>query len=206
MDAREYVESVALALSRLRASGLLLSPVDAQLALSWHAAGVPIEGVLHVLRTGRQRLRAGTARTRGAQPPSLSLQAFAYAVESLSRAQPRATPKSPFASQSLSFQLLQATRRPKLPARAAWESLAGQAETLLSSSADGYWTCAIAALHQSLREMPRAAALQAGALLRMRLARRPREMPRARYRRSLQLLLLCAASEKLDVPPAAFLL
>ena len=205
MDAREYVESVALALSRLRAGGLLLSPVDAQLALSWHAAGVPIEGVLHVLKTGRQRLRAGGARTRGAQPPALSLQAFAFAIQSLARAQPR-TARAPFAPPTLQLQLLQAARRPRLPARAAWEELAGQAEALISASRDAYWTGAIAALRQSLRELPRAAALRAGTLLRSRLARRPREMPRARYRRSLQLQLLCAASETLDVPPAAFLL
>jgi len=42
--------------------------------------------------------------------------------------------------------------------------------------------------------------------LRERMAPRPAAMPRARYRKSLQLQLLSAASERLGVPPRAFLL
>jgi hypothetical protein len=38
------------------------------------------------------------------------------------------------------------------------------------------------------------------------MAPRPKAMPRALYRRSLQLQLLAAASERLGVPPRAFLL
>jgi hypothetical protein len=180
----------------------VLSPADAQLALAWHAAQVPLADVLHVLRTGHQRLRA-SGTTRGAQPPSLSLQAFAAAVEARARVRPLQIVSS---AQTLTAQLLHASRRARLPARALWEALASRAETLLSSGADTYWTEAIAALRASLRELPRLTRLKAGAALRERLARRPGDMPRSRYRRSLQLQLLSASSEKLDVPPAAFLL
>jgi hypothetical protein len=58
----------------------------------------------------------------------------------------------------------------------------------------------------ALRELPRSSALQAGAALRARLAPRPRNMPRRRYQRSLQLMLLAASSERLGLPPRAFLL
>jgi hypothetical protein len=205
MNARDYVESIALSLSRLRGSGLLLSPADAQLALAWHAAGVPLPEVLHVLSTGRSRLRENRATARGAQPTALSLQTFASAVESRTRGLRRAAPRIAAAPETLTLQLLRAAGRAKLPARGAWEALATRAESLLAAGADAYWTEAIAALRASLREMPRASALAAGAALRKRLARRPGEMPRRRYRRSLQLQLLSATSESLDVPPRAFL-
>src|ERR1700737_4511375 len=109
-------------------------------------------------------------------------------------------------AQGLSLQLQQATRKTRLPARRAWESLAERAEGLLSAGTEAYWSEAIADLRASLRELPRAAVLRAGAPLRKRLARRPSGMPRRRYQRSLQLQLLSAASETLDVPPGAFLL
>ena len=206
MNAKDYVESLALALSRLRGGGLLLSPVDAQLALSWHAAGVPLSDVLHVLRTGKQRLRGTATRTRGAQAPALTLQAFAAAVEDVAKRARRSIPRLSGPAQGLSLQLQQATRKTRLPARRAWESLAERAEGLLSAGTEAYWSEAIAALRASLRELPRAAVLRAGAALRKRLARRPSGMPRRRYQRSLQLMLLAAASERLGLPPRAFLL
>jgi hypothetical protein len=206
MNAKDYVESLALALSRLRGGGLLLSPADAQLALSWHAAGVPLSDALHVLRTGKQRLRGAATRTRGAQVPALTLQAFAAAVEDVAKRTRRSPLRLVGAAQGLSVQLREATRKARLPARLAWESLAERADGLLSAGTETYWSEAIAALRASLRELPRAAALRAGAALRKRLARRPSEMPRRRYQRSLQLQLLSAASETLDVPPSAFLL
>ena len=64
----------------------------------------------------------------------------------------------------------------------------------------------MAALKAALRELPRAAALQAGSALRSRIAPRPPAMTRRRYQRSLQLMLLSASSERLGVPPRAFLL
>ncbi|GAC1606257.1 MAG: hypothetical protein NVS4B10_20310 [Myxococcales bacterium] len=203
MTARDYVESIALSLSRLRESGLLLSPADAQLALAWHAARVPLSEVLHVLSTGKSRLRGRGGTARGAQPAAVSLQTFAAAVEARARGARKVACTA--ATQDLAQQLLQATRRTRLPARAAWEALAGRAQNLLAAGADSYWTEAIAALCASLREMPRASALSAGAALRKRLARRPAGMPRRRYRRSLQLQLLSATSDTLDVPPRAFL-
>jgi hypothetical protein len=205
MKPKDYVESLALALSRLRGGGLLLSPPDAQLALSWHAAGVPLSDVLHVLRTGKQRLR-GTTRTRGAQAPALTLQAFAGAVADVAKRARRPAPRFEGPAQGLSLQLQEAARKARLPARHAWETLAERAEELLSAGTEAYWSGAIAALRASLRELPRGAVLRAGAALRKRMARRPSEMPRRRYQRSLQLQLLSAASETLDVPPGAFLL
>ncbi len=77
---------------------------------------------------------------------------------------------------------------------------------LSEGSGEGYWTAAVRTLKVALRELPRASALQAGAALRQRLAPRPRGMPRSRYRRSLQLMLLSASSERLGLPPRAFLL
>jgi hypothetical protein len=205
MNARDYVESIAQSLSRLRGSGLLLSPADAQLALAWHAAGVPLPDVLHVLSTGRSRLRANRATARGAQPTALSLQTFAAAVESRASGLRKASRIASAPDESLTLQLLRAAGRARLPARGAWEALAARAESLLAAGADAYWTEAIAALRASLRELPRDSALAAGAALRKRLARRPGDMPRRRYRRSLQLQLLSATSESLGVPPRAFL-
>lgn len=207
MHAKDYVESIALALGRLRGGGLLLSPADAQLALSWHAAGVPLADVLHVVRTGKQRLRGGAAAApRGAQATALSLHAFAGAVEQRARQARRARPPAGLAESGLSPQLRRATARARLPARGAWEALAARADDLLSRGSDAYWSSAVDALLASLRELPRKEVLRAGVALRERRAPRPAEMPRRRYRRSLQLQLLSATSETLGVPPADFLL
>jgi len=147
VTAREYIEGIAAELSRLRGRGLLLSPADAQLALSWHAAGVPLAQVQAEIRRAR-----------------------------------------------------------RLKARAAWESLARSAEEMLATGGEAYWAAALGALRAALRELPRQSVLQLGQDLRARMAPRPAAMPRARYRKSLQLQLLCAASERLGVPPRAFLL
>ena len=50
MTAREYIETIAQELSKARGRGLLLSPADAQLALQWHAAQVPLQAVLTQVR------------------------------------------------------------------------------------------------------------------------------------------------------------
>ena len=71
MTARDYIEAIAAEFSRLRGPGLLLSPADAGLALSWHAAGVPLRDVQAELR------RAGRLKppaVRGAAEGGLSLQ------------------------------------------------------------------------------------------------------------------------------------
>jgi hypothetical protein len=107
---------------------------------------------------------------------------------------------------SLEAELVRAARAPRLAARAAWEALAHNAEDLLAAGGDAYWADALRALRAALRELPRQAALQVGSDLRSRMAPRPSVMPRALYRRSLQLQLLAAASERLGVPPRAFLL
>ena len=186
MTAREYIEGIAAELSRLRGRGLLLSPADAQLALSWHAAGVPLAQVQAEIRRAR-RLKAPVAR--GAVEVGLSLQLFEPSIA----AQIRRTPRAP-------------ARAPKLAARAAWESLARSAEEMLATGGEAYWAAALGALRAALRELPRQSVLQLGQDLRARMAPRPAAMPRARYRKSLQLQLLCAASERLGVPPRAFLL
>jgi len=107
----------------------------------------------------------------------------------------------------LRAQLRAAAQAPGLSARAAWESLADAAEQLLAQDGgNGYWTAAVRTLKAALRELPRSKGLQAGAALRSRIAPRPRGMDRRRYQRSLQLMLLSASSERLGLPPPAFLL
>jgi hypothetical protein len=202
VTAREYIEAVAQELGKVRGGGLVLSPADAQLALAWHAQGVPLQAVLtEVRRATRLRTKAGA---RGAVQTLVSLQSIAQGVEAKSRARPK---KAPAAAPSLRADLLRAARSEGLAARAAWESLAEAAEELLAQKdAAGYWSAAVRALRAALRELPRASALQAGAALRARLAPRPRSMPRRKYQRSLQIMLLAAASERLGLPPRAFLL
>ena len=200
LTAREYVEAVALDLGKLRGRGLLLSPADTQLALSWHAARIPLAAVQSEIR---KAARLQPRLVRGAAATLFSLQLIAPAVERL-RSQRPARPAAP---EGLRGQLRAATDAPGLAARTAWESLADAAEQLLSDGGgDGYWTAAVATLKAALRELPRALALQAGAELRSRLAPRPPSMPRRRYQRSLQLMLLSASSERLGLPPRAFLL
>lgn len=199
MTAREYIEAVAQELSRARGRGLILSPADAALALSWHAAQVPLQAVVaEVRRAARMK-----PKVRNAVEPPLSLQHVAQAVEAKARRPAAAGPKP----QGLSVQLRKAARAEGLAARTAWEELADRAEDLLSrDGAEGYWSAAVRALLAALRELPRAAVLKAGAELRARIAPRPRAMSRQKYRRSLQLMLLSASSEHLGVPPRAFLL
>jgi hypothetical protein len=202
LTAKEYIEAVAQELSRVRGRGLLLSPADLQLALCWHAARVPLTAVLGEVRKAA-RLRIRTAGVRGAAEMLVSLQALAPALERLKPQ--KAAPAA--AGEGLCGQLRAAARRPDLAARAAWQSLAEAAERLLAEDgADGYWTAAVRALKTALRELPRSAALQAGAALRARIAPRPPGMPRRTYQRSLQLMLLSASSERLGLPPRQFLL
>lgn len=203
MTAREYIEAIAHELSKARGKGLLLSPADAQLALSWHARQVPLQAVLTEVQRAA-RLRPKGAHLRGAAEMGLSLQLIAHSFEGRRHAKGKA--KAP-AEGGLAAQLRMATRAPGLAARAAWEALADAAEDLLAGEGgDLYWSAAVHALKEALRELPRSAGLQAGAALRTRLAPRPRSMPRRRYQRSLQLMLLAAASDRLGLPPRAFLL
>jgi hypothetical protein len=202
LTAKEYIEAVAQELSKVRGRGLLLSPADTQLALSWHAARIALADVIAEVRKA-SRLRLRGPSVRGAAETLLSLQAVAAAVELRCprRSQPARKPEG------IGAQLRAAARAPGLSARAAWESLADAAEALLAE--DGghrYWTAAVHALKEALRQLPRSTALQAGAELRARIAPRPRGMARRRYQRSLQLMLLSASSERLGLPPRAFLL
>jgi hypothetical protein len=201
LTAREYIESIAQELSNVRGRGLLLSPADAQLALRWHSAKVPLATVIAEVRKAA-RLRARSS-ARGAAEMMLSLQCLAPALDRLcARRRPGAAE-----AQGLGAQLRAATGCPGLAARAAWESLADRAEQLLAEGGgDGYWTAAVRALKAALRELPRSVALEAGSALRSRIAPRPQAMTRRRYQRSLQLMLLSATSERLGLPPRAFLL
>jgi hypothetical protein len=199
VTAREYIESIATELSRLRGCGLLLSSADAQLALCWHEAGVPLCEVVAELRRAR---RLKPPNVRGTAQVGLSLQLISGTLASRSRRKAAAPPPA----NGLRAELLRAARAPRLAARTAWEALAHKAEDLLAAGGDAYWADALRALQAALRELPRHAALQIGSDLRSRMAPRPKAMPRALYRRSLQLQLLAAASERLGVPPRAFLL
>lgn len=203
MTAKEYIEALALELGKVRGKGLVLSSMDAQLALCWHAGQVPLQAVIAQLRrAARQRTQGG--RVRGAVDPGFSLQAIAAGIESQARRRPR---RQPPRDDGLRAQLEAAARAPGLAARSAWVALAESAEELIAGEGgEPYWTAAVRALKEALRELPRQAALQAGAALRARLAPRPRHMPRRRYQRSLQLMLLSAASERLGLPPRQFLL
>ena len=208
VGAQEYVEAIARELSRLKGRGLLLSPADSALALAWHAQGVPLPRVLAVLREQGPKLlpqpRAAKTGLGAGAAPQISLQVFASA---LSARPPRPPPRGP--NSSLADELLAATSAASLPARAQWIALASRADELLAGAPDAqreYWSLAVLALRSSFRELGRKAALQAGAGLRERLAKRPPTMPRDRYRRSLQLQLLSSSSSRLGVPPPAFLL
>lgn len=200
MSPKDYVEAVALELTKLRGRGLLLSPADASLALSWHAAEVPLQAVLGEIRRG-VRLQSKGRGVRGATEIGLTLQALAPSIEV--RAKARHEPRRPEAS--LSTELLRACRQ-DLPARQAWLELALAAEDLIAHSAEAYWTAMIGALRETLRALPRAAVRKISAALRERMAPRPAGMPLARYKRTLQLMLLSTASQELGVPPKAFLL
>jgi hypothetical protein len=201
VNAREYIEAVAHELSRAGKGGLVLSPADTSLALSWHASRVPLAQVRAELR----RLMRAPVKSRNAMAAKVSLQAIAPVFEArLRKLQPKPSPAKPLA---LGDELKQAAKDPKLAARSAWQALAQSADELLSrNGGEGYWTAAVRALQLSLKELPRSSALQAGAALRAKIAPRPRSMPRRRYQRSLQLMLLSAASERLGLPPRAFLL
>jgi hypothetical protein len=200
VTAREYIEAIASELSQQPGRGLVLSPADAALALSWHSAGVPLGEVRREL--GRLDRLPQRPERRGATEPGRSLQMVAPAIESRWKKRAPRVHRQP----ALCAELLRAARAPKLAGRGAWESLAGRAEELLEQGGDGYWSEALSALRSSLLELPRTAALQAGAELRARMAPRPPAMPRRLYRRSLQIQLLAAASNRLGVPPRAFLL
>ena len=82
MTARQYIEAIAEELARVRGRGLLLSPADAQLALRWYAAEVPLAAVLvEVRKSARLRTRS---TVRGAVETALSLQVIAPALERIS--------------------------------------------------------------------------------------------------------------------------
>jgi hypothetical protein len=200
LTARTYIEALAAELSRARGGGILLSPADTQLALSWHAAQIPLSQVVAELRRHSRR----PPRARGATAQPLSLQLVAAKFEARVR---RMQTRKEAAPRTLSDELRDAARDPRLAARSAWEALAEAADDLLAhDGGEGYWTALVRALKAALREVPRASALQAGAALRARIAPRPKGMPRRRYQRSLQLMLVTASSERLGLPPAAFLL
>jgi hypothetical protein len=201
LTAKQYIEAVAAEVGRVRGKGLLLSPADATLALSWHAARVPLALVLQELRKA-SRL-AVKPEARGVAAPPFSLQLIERAIEVRARRRERPAPRP----QGLSGQLREAARAKGLAARSLWEALAEAAPALLAESGgEEYWTAAVRALQAALRELPRRAARETGAALRARLAPRPQGMPRRNYRRSLQLMLLAVASDRLGVPPKAFLL
>ena len=198
MDPRSYIEAIAQELSRARGRGLVLSPADAQLALGWHAAGIGLEDVLGELRrAGRPAARAA----RGATQLGVSLQLIAGAFASRRAGKKPASARTP----ALSAGLLDASRA-DVPGRDVWQALAARAEQLLSRGADAYWAEAVAALKRTLRELPRERVRDVGRALRARMAPRPSGMGREVYRKSLQLQLLAASSERLGVPPREFLL
>src|SRR5258705_8982062 len=118
MTAKEYIETVAQELGRVRGRGLLLSPADAQLALSWHASRVPVAAVIAEVRRAA-RLRTRTAGVRGAAEMLVSLQAIAPAIDRLTARRPPPPPKP----EGLRAQLRAAAQPPALPPRPPWGRL-----------------------------------------------------------------------------------
>lgn len=208
VPAREYIETLAREVGKT-GGGLVLSSADAQLALTWHAAGLPLAEVLALVKKGFVALKSkGGGRARGVHAQPLSLSAVRGRVEGLLLASKKRQARMAQlgAPRTLSDELLSAALSPGLPARALWTRLAAQADVLLSSGRDGYWSGAIAALCESLKALPKAQRLAVGMAVRARRGRRPARVSPARYRRSLQLQMLSAASELYGVPPKAFLL
>lgn len=208
VTAREYLETLAREVGRSR-GGLVLSPADAQLALAWHAAGLPLAEVLALVKKGFSALKSkGGGRARGALELPVSLSAVRGRVEGLLAASRKSQARLAQLAgpRTLSQELLSAAQVPGLPARPAWTRLAAQAEDLLRAGVDGYWSGAIAAVRESLKALPRSQRLAVGTAVRARRGRRPSSVSPARYKRSLQLQMLSAASELFGVPPKAFLL
>jgi hypothetical protein len=198
VDPRSYIEAIAQELSRTGGRGLVLSPAEAQLALDWHAQGVPLATVVAELRRAARddgRLARGATRLR------ISLQLIEAAIAAR---HPRKTPR--VAEPLPVFASLLSASRGDLPSPDVWRSLAARAEDLLAQGAEAYWSAAVAALNSTLRRLPRDRVRALGKTLRARMAPRPPGMSRDVYRRSLQLQLLSAASERLGVPPREFLL
>ena len=198
MDPRPYIEAIAHELSRARGRGLVLSPADVQLALGWHAAGIRLENVLDELRRAARRTAPAA---RGAARLGISLQLIKGAFASR-RAADKALPAE---APTLSAHLLAASLA-DVPGRDIWRALACRAEDLLSRGAEAYWAEAVTALRRTLRGLPRERLRDLGRALRARMAPRPPGMAREVYRKSLQLQLLAASSERLGVPPREFLL
>ena len=199
MDPRSYIERIAQELSRARGRGLVLSPADTQLALGWHAAGIGLDDVLDQLR--RAVRRTAPPEARGATRLGVSLQLIegSFAARR-ARKTPLSTP-----TPALSTDLITAARA-DVPGRDVWQALASRAEELLSRGAEAYWSEAVEALKRTLRGLPRERVREVGRALRARMAPRPAGMGRDIYRKSLQLQLLAASSERLGVPPREFLL
>jgi len=204
VNARDYIEAIAAELTRVRGAGLLLSPTDAQLALGWHAAGIPLSTVVEAVRRG-QRLKARKT-ARGAGETNISLAALAANVEGHASAKKGKVARVAAGRDSLCDELRAAASGPGVRGRQHWLSLAGEAEALLGTSPDAYWTRAIAALRSSLRELSRDERRALGKSLRERFVKRPPGLTNSRFRRALQLQLLSAASALFAIPPSPFLL
>jgi hypothetical protein len=199
VDPRSYIERIAQELSRARGRGLVLSPADTQLALAWHAAGIRLDDVVDELR--RAVRRTAPPAVRGGTRLGVSLQLIEGSFATFGGRNKPHPPQTP----ALSTSLLSASRA-DVPGRDVWKALASRAEELLSRGAEAYWSEAVEALKRTLREMPRERVREVGRALRARMAPRPAGMGRAVYRKSLQLQLLAASSERLGVPPREFLL
>jgi hypothetical protein len=198
VDPRSYIEAIAQELSRTGGRGLVLSSAEAQLALGWHAEAIPVGDIVAELR---RVLREEGRVARGATRLRISLQLVESAIAAR---HPRKRPQ--VAEPPAFFAGLLSASRADLPSPELWRSLAARAEDLLAQGAEAYWSEAVAALTSTLRRLPRDRVRALGKALRARMAPRPSGMSRNLYRRSLQLQLLSAASERLGVPPREFLL
>jgi hypothetical protein len=211
-ESLSYQAVVAEYFLALRGSGLMLSPLDQELAAEWERRGIPVAVVCRGLKAARETLIA--ERAPGSPPPR-SLRAYRFGVEQEWNAYRRgrvgdAPPPPPEAEAALSR--LEASRARLLEAgrssdgarreayRAAWRALAAAERTLgPRPTLDGV-EAAVAAADQALLRAyveglsrPERAAL--GARIRLLAGDRPRATSRRAFRETLRLHLSEAASE-----------
>jgi hypothetical protein len=211
-ESLSYQAVVAEYFLALRGSGLMLSPLDQELAAEWERRGIPVAVVCRGLKAARETLIA--ERAPGSPPPR-SLRAYRFGVEQEWNAYRKgrvgeSPPPPPERKAALSrleaarahlLDLGQASEGARREAyRAAWRALAAAERGLgPRPTLDGVEAAVAAADQALLRSFveglpgPERAAL--GPRLRLRAGARPRSMlPRA-YREALRAHLADAARE-----------
>jgi hypothetical protein len=211
-DALSYQAVVAEYFLGLRGSGLMLSPLDEELAAEWERRGVPVAVVCRGLRAAREALLA--ERAPGSPPPR-SLRAYRFGVEqewnAYRKGRVGSAPAPPPEGEA-ALARLEAARAHLLEVgrasegarreayRAAWRALAA-AERAIGPrpSLDGV-DAAVAAADQALlrafvESLPRAERAALGPRIRLRAGDRARSTPPRAFREALRAHLADAARQ-----------